>query len=29
MKPFIVMVIAVVIGSILASYIKKPLGITN
>lgn len=28
MKPFLVMVLAVVVGVIVASYVAKPLGIT-
>lgn len=29
MKVFAITVVAVVLGVILASYVKKPLGITN
>lgn len=29
MKAFIITVVAVVLGVIVASYVKKPLGITN
>lgn len=29
MKAFAIMTVAVILGVIIASYVKKPLGITN